>query len=65
MTTLYKIVRMFKDSDNNKTIKTGLTIEEAREHCRDSETSSSTCKLAKNIKITESKGAWFDGFSEE
>jgi hypothetical protein len=50
----YKIVRKYKDDshpDNNKVIDTGLTIEEAREHCKD--------------PSTHEKGVWFDCFYEE
>lgn len=56
----YYIVRMWHSRNMpNKTIKTGLTLEEAQEHCRDPETSGSTCSdLSK-------RGMWFDGYSEE
>jgi len=41
----YKIVRMyFSDKHPHRTIERGLTLEQAQEHCRDPETSSSTCK---------------------
>ena len=55
----YRITRFFKVTSTNRTIKTGLTLEEAKEHCRDLETSSRTCK-----KNTEG-GEWFDGYEEE
>ena len=42
--TTYKIVRGYFDESKDKvTIETDLTLEEAREHCRDSETSSRSC----------------------
>tara|TARA_R100000152_G_C6781189_1_gene215182 strand:- start:5531 stop:5677 length:147 start_codon:yes stop_codon:yes gene_type:complete len=47
--TTYKIVRFRFDGDH-KTIKTGLSLEEAKEHCNDPD--------------TEGEG-WFDGFVEE
>ena len=50
----YKIVRKHRDMnhpDNNRVIKTGLTLEEAREHCND--------------PATSEKGVWFDVYCEE
>jgi len=36
----YKIIRFYRDFDApSETIKTGLTLEEAREHCNDPRTS--------------------------
>ena len=61
----YKIVRMFFNDDvQNKVIKTGLTLESARAHCQDSETSSKTCTGIKEVKLTERAGPWFDGYEE-
>lgn len=61
----YKIVRMyFRDTRKNRTIKTGLTLEQAQAHCRDPETSSSTCTLPKNVARTKNMGPWFDGYEE-
>ena len=59
----YAIIRMsFKDG--KRTIKVGLTLEEAREHCSDSETSSSTCSA--ETELAETMGTpWFDGYEEE
>ena len=55
---MYKIIR-FRFDGNNRTIKRGLTLEEAQEHCKDHETSGSTCSdLSK-------RGMWFDGYTEE
>ena len=48
----YKIVRMYRDiNKKNRTIKKGLTLEEAQEHCKREDTHES--------------GVWFDGYSEE
>ena len=59
----YKTVRMYFDKRYRKhTIATGLTLEEAQAHCRDPETSSKTCKLARNVCRTEKRGPWFDGY---
>ena len=59
----YKIVRMYFNG-RPRTIKRGLTLEEAQKHCSDPETSSSTCTLAKNVRRTKTHGPWFDGYEE-
>tara|TARA_R100000995_G_scaffold1763_1_gene1205 strand:+ start:36021 stop:36161 length:141 start_codon:yes stop_codon:yes gene_type:complete len=46
---MYKIIR-FRFNGNNRTIKRGLTLEEAQEHCQDPETSGD---------------GWFDGYTRE
>jgi len=56
--TTYKIIR-FKFEGNDRVIKRGLTLEEAQEHCKDPETSGSTCSDLKR------RGMWFDGYTEE
>lgn len=62
---MYKIVRSYFRDYKKRTIKTNLTLEEAQTHCRDPETSSKTCTLPKNIRRTESRGPWFDGYEKE
>ena len=50
----YRIVRKYRDMnhpDNNKVIQTGLTLEDAQEHCKD--------------PATHEAGVWFDCFYEE
>ena len=52
--TTYKIVRKYKDMnhpDHDKVIDTGLTREEAQEHCSRDD--------------THEPGVWFDAFYEE
>jgi hypothetical protein len=64
MADIYKIVRnYFKGA--KRTIETGLTLEEAQAHCKDPETSSSTCVKATNVRRTKLKGSWFDGYDKE
>lgn len=66
MTTKYKIVRSyFRDSRRQRVINTGLTLEQAQEHCSDPETSSRTCTSAKAKARTRTHGPWFDGYEEE
>jgi len=45
----YKIIR-FKFKQDSEIIKTGLTLEQAQEHCQDEATHGEN---------------WFDGYSEE
>lgn len=47
---MYKIVRMYRDvNKNSRTIKKGLSLKEAQEHCSKSD--------------TRGEG-WFDGYEE-
>ena len=63
----YKILRFYRDSDelNGSVVTRGLTREQAVEHCKDPESSSSTCTSAEGLARTETHGPWFDGFEEE
>lgn len=61
----YKIVRMYQQALDEETIATGLTLEEARAHCKDIETSSSTACTPEAVERTLSKGPWFDGYESE
>ncbi len=66
MADTYKIVRgYFNEKYAKRTIATGLTLEEAQAHCRDPETSSRTCQKAANVRRTEQRGPWFDGYTKE
>ena len=60
---MYKIIRFYFNG-GSRTIKTGLTLEEARAHCNDPETSSSTCTRPDRKRITRRNGPWFDGYEE-
>ena len=64
---MYKIVRLFFNNGNHvirRTIRSGLTLEEAKAHCNDPETSSSTCKGSKACARTRKYGPWFDSYTE-
>jgi hypothetical protein len=61
----YNIIRLYEDqSINSRTIRRGLTLEEAQAHCSDPETSSSTCTNAVGKRRTKSLGRWFDAYEE-
>lgn len=62
----WKIVRFYQDpAIPARTIRRRVTLEEAREWCRDPETSYSTCRLARGKDRTRRLGPWFDGYTEE
>lgn len=61
---MYKIIRFYRESYRKRTIKTGLTLEEAQKHCSDPETSSSTATGKVARARTRKFGAWFDGYTE-
>ena len=60
----YKIVRFFQNRAS-LTIETGLSLEEAQAHCRDSETSSRTATTKLGTNLTAVFGPWFDGYRKE
>lgn len=60
----YKVVRMYYKG-GKRTIKTGLSLEEAQAHCEDPETSSTTCRKWVNRRRTKKFGMWFDGYTSE
>ncbi len=58
---MYKIIR-FYFKGGRRTIKQGLTLEEAQEHCQDIQTSSSTCTTYAGKQRTKTMGDWFDAY---
>jgi hypothetical protein len=55
--TTYMIRRLYVDDDRPvETIKTGLSLDEAREHCKRDDTRGGSL---------EDGSAWFDGYEEE
>jgi hypothetical protein len=60
---MYKIIRHFFNG-TKRTVRTGLTLEEAQAHCNDPETSSTTCTKAAGKRRTRIHGRWFDGYTE-
>lgn len=65
----YKIVRMYACTGNrassHRVIERGLTLEEARAHCSNPESSSKTATSAVARRRTASKGPWFDGYEND
>jgi hypothetical protein len=63
---MYKVVRFyFNRPGYRRTILNHLTLEEAQAHCKDPETSSSTCTSSKGKALTKRAGQWFDGYEKE
>ena len=62
---MYKIVRGYQNSYRKQTIQKNMTLEEAQAHCRDPETSSSTCTSAAGKARTRKLGPWFDGYTKQ
>ena len=64
LTMTYRILRnYFKGTP--RTIKRGLTLNEAQLHCSDPETSSSTCTNSVGKSRTKRLGSWFDSYTED
>lgn len=63
--TFYTITRYYRAGHPSETVETGLTIDEAKAHCNDPETSSATATSQEAFERTLAKGAWFHGFTEE
>jgi hypothetical protein len=58
-------IKRFHQTGQSEVIKTGLTLDEAREHCTDNESASKTATSTMATEYTAKHGAWFDGFTEE
>ena len=62
---MYRIIRFYESANiRRRIIDTGLTLEQAKAHCSDPETSSSTCTTAAGKARTKRLGRWFDGYEE-
>lgn len=62
----YNVKRMYLDESVESVILLeGLTLKQARAHCKNPEASSKTAKSAEAIAHTEKYGRWFDGYDEE
>lgn len=62
----YKTIRFYRDSPKlNCVVLTGLTLEQAKQHCSKPETSSSTATSEWANQHTRLFGDWFEGFTNE
>jgi hypothetical protein len=62
---LYNIVRLYREAGKRRyTLQRGVTLEQARRHCSDPETSSSTCTSAIGRARARKLGPWFDSYEE-
>ncbi len=61
----YKIVRRYAGNHPPKTIAEGLSLEEVKKHCNDSESSSSEATSDDAIAHTAQFGPWFDSWTKE
>ena len=62
---MYTIVSYYHDERYPKrTVKRGVTLEEAQAHCHDPETHSNTATSARARARTRARGVWFDGYEE-
>jgi hypothetical protein len=61
----YRIVRMFQNHPKQKLRLRGLSLAEAQAHCRNPQTSSTTCTTAEGKRRTALMGPWFEGYEEE
>ena len=59
---LYSVFRFYENRPGRYLVRDGLTLKEARKHCRDKESSSRTC--TSNDERPE-YGNWFDGYEPE
>ena len=61
----YSIVRnYFSRPGRGRVIHRGLTLEEAKAHCSNPETSSSTATTTAAKAITRRNGPWFDSYTD-
>jgi hypothetical protein len=63
---MYKIIRFyFNSSIPNRTIQTGLTLEQAQHHCSDPNSSYKTCTTKTGKSRTKKIGPWSDGYTKQ
>ena len=62
-TQKYSIIRFFA-TGRRYTITNGITLDAARKHCADPQTSSDTCTTPTGKARTKKCGTWFDGYAK-
>lgn len=60
----YEIKRFYQRGGHD-IVRRYLSLEDAQEHCSDPETNSETCRRPENVRRTDERGPWFDGYEEE
>lgn len=60
----YKVVRFYMRG-HKRTLKIGLTLDEAQAHCRNPENSYKTCTRYDQRERTRKRGPWFDGYQKD
>lgn len=55
----YRVIRMFENG-RSYTLKSGLSLSEARAHCADDDSHSNSCTTARGQRRTAQFGKWFD-----
>lgn len=62
---MYNIVRFYESASiRSRIIERSVTMAEAQEHCKNPESSSSTCTSEVGKARTRKVGRWFDGYEE-
>jgi hypothetical protein len=54
-----------RDGNRPRTVKRGLTLEQAQAHCRNPESSSRTAISSVARRRTKTSGPWFDAYDED
>lgn len=61
----YDVVRFYRDRPGEEqVVARNLSLAEARAHCNDPETSSSTATNPAAVRRTKRYGPWFDGYRD-
>ena len=62
---MWKVVRHYPNGNySDKTLKLGLTFDEAHNHCANREAWSKTAIKYTNRKRTRERGEWYDRYEE-
>lgn len=60
----YRLIRKYFNRED-EILEEDLTLEQVKAHCRDPETSSSSCSSAEGYERTKKFGPWFDSYELE
>jgi hypothetical protein len=63
-TERYDIIRFYfnKGNTTQEVVREDVTLQDAQAHCKDPESSSSTCTMDDGTARTAERGEWFDGY---